>query len=160
MMETIIVAEKKVCYKTVKRHKVDIVFNEEVDNPNRAKALFKLLLEDEPFEGLWCIALDSSNHWLGIYLIARGTVDRASVHPRNLLSYLLIETNATAIILCHNHPGGACKASQEDISLTRTLEGMLKPLSVRLLDHLIYAHSNIQGCDPTWLSMREEGFFS
>lgn len=158
-MKTIVIAERRISYKTTRRHKVDIDFEGQVDNPGRAKALFKLLLENEPYEALYCLALDSSNHWLGLYLIDSGTVDRAPVHPRKLLSFLLIDTNATAIILCHNHPGGACKASSEDIALTRKLKGMLEPLNVRVLDHLIYASSN-RGTEPGWFSLREEGLMS
>jgi DNA repair protein RadC len=155
-METIVIAERKLSYKTVKRRKVDVDFEEPVDSPERAKTLFANLLKDEPNEALYCLAMDSSNRWLGVYKVAEGTVNRASVHPRRLLSFLLLDTNASATILCHNHPGGCTDFSREDIKLTEKLRDLLKDLDITIMDHLLCATSNL-GSDLKWASMREEG---
>ena len=76
-------------------------------------------------------------------------------HVRNLLTFLLSETNATAVILSHQHPGGKPAASREDLELTRRVRDMLRPLEVRLLDHVVYALSRL-GRPGEWLSMREQ----
>jgi len=63
-------------------------------------------------------------------------VDRASVHPREVLRRAL-ELNAAALILAHNHPSGIAEPSASDLALTRDLGDLLKKIDVRLLDHLV-----------------------
>lgn len=84
------------------------------------------------------------------------SVSRTAVYPRELISFLLIESNATAVILAHNHPGGSAHPSQEDITLTRRVKKLLEGIEVRLLDHLIYAPSRL-GQEGSWVSMSGEG---
>ncbi|OPL17990.1 MAG: hypothetical protein AVO35_07460 [Candidatus Aegiribacteria sp. MLS_C] len=103
-------------------------------------------------ERLMALLLDSGNRLLAECVLEYGTVDRASVHPRNLLEKV-IATGATAVILVHNHPGGALRASREDVELTRKLEELGRSLGFRVLDHIIVAEGET-------LSLREEGLFS
>ncbi|MFO7882676.1 MAG: tyrosine-type recombinase/integrase, partial [Kosmotogaceae bacterium] len=55
----------------------------------------------EKNDSLLAIALDSANEFLGFVKLAQGTVNRAAVYPRALVSFLLVETNATAVVLAH-----------------------------------------------------------
>ena len=155
-METIIVAEKRLAYKTVKRRKVEVETDGPVDEPIKAMYLFDDLLRDEPHESLYCLALDSAGNWLGCYRAADGTINRASVYTRKLLSFLLLDTNAASIILCHNHPGGQTEFSREDVHLTQSLQESLKPLDIQILDHLVCVTPN-RPTDLKWTSMRQEG---
>ena len=109
-----------------------------------------------PTEALYAIALNSCNDFLGLILLSSGSVDRATVYPRELVSFLLFETNATALLIAHNHPGGREEASPQDIALTRHLMEVMKPLEVRLLDHLIYSAGR-PGEKPRWTSLRAKG---
>lgn len=153
--EMVVITEKAVTYKTVRRHKVDIPINI-LDSPERAKHFLEPLFEKSPIEALYAIALNSSNEFLGFIKISQGTVSRAAVYPRELISFLLVESNATAIILAHNHPGGSARPSSEDITLTKRITKLLEGLEVRLLDHLIYAPGRL-GQDGSWVSLSAEG---
>ena len=87
-------------------------------------------------ERLVALLLDSSGRLLAEKDLEYGTVDRASVHPRNLLEKV-IATNATGVILVHNHPGGRPEPSSEDLALTSRLQDLGKSLGFRVLDHFI-----------------------
>jgi DNA repair protein RadC len=150
-----IVTEKEVTYRTARRHHTTSEVHV-IDSPERVRDFMAGLFEQSPVEVLYALALSSANEFLGFLKLSQGTVDRAAVYPRSLLSFLLIETNATGIILAHNHPGGTAKASNEDIALTRRIETLLKDLEVRLLDHIIYAPGSL-GRDSQWVSLRQEG---
>ena len=66
----------------------------------------------------------------------RGTIDGASVHPREVVR-LVMETNAAAVIFAHNHPSGVAEPSQADLRITQHLKDALALIDVRVLDHLI-----------------------
>jgi DNA repair protein RadC len=65
-----------------------------------------------------------------------GTIDGASVHPREVVKRAL-RHNAAAVILAHNHPSGMPEPSRADISLTRRLTEALMLVDVRILDHIV-----------------------
>ena len=151
----LIVAEKAVCYRKIRNHSVPLPV-EAVDSAAKARILLEGLFESKPVEGMYAIALNNSGDFLGMVKLAEGTVDRAAVYPRELVSFLLIETNATALLLAHSHPGGRVEPSSEDVSLTCRLRDILQPLGVKLLDHFIFACGR-PGRAGEWISLRERG---
>ena len=122
-----------------------------IDSPEKVRKYLEMKMSALRKERLIALLLDSSNRLITECILEFGTVDKAAVHPRNLLEKV-IATGATGVILVHNHPGGANRASQEDIRLTRNLRDLGKSLGFRLLDHMIVA-------DGETLSLREEGVF-
>jgi len=70
--------------------------------------------------------------------VARGTLSEAAVYPREIVRKAL-ETHAAAVILAHNHPSGACQASEADLLLTQKVKAALALVDIRLVDHLIVA---------------------
>jgi DNA repair protein RadC len=66
----------------------------------------------------------------------RGTIDCASVYPREILKRALSH-NAAAVILAHNHPSGDPKPSAADRSLTQKLKSALGLVDIRVLDHFV-----------------------
>jgi DNA repair protein RadC len=66
----------------------------------------------------------------------RGTIDGASVHPREVVRRAL-HHNAAAVILAHNHPSGVAEPSRADVALTRRLVDSLTLVDVRVLDHIV-----------------------
>ena len=130
--------------------------SEGINGPDAAKRLLAPFFENEPYEEVYAIALDSSNRFLGFLKLEEGTVNMATVHLRKILTFLLCEANATGLILAHNHPGGSNMPSGEDIALTRRLSQRLADIQVRLLDHLIYVPRGF-GQAAKWLSMNQEG---
>ena len=106
-------------------------------------------LRDLPHEVFCCVYLDSRHRFLGFEELFRGTIDGASVHPREVVKRAL-SRNAAAIILAHNHPSGIPEPSQADEFITRRLKDALGLVDIRLLDHLIVGDS---GCE----SLAERG---
>jgi len=66
----------------------------------------------------------------------RGTINGASVHPREVVKRAL-EHNASAVILAHNHPSGVAEPSVADRQITQTLMIALHLVEIRVLDHLV-----------------------
>ena len=88
-----------------------------------------------------CLFLDSRNRLIEYRQLFMGTVDSCSVYPREVLKAAL-QTNASAIVLAHNHPSGYAEASQADIKVTKDLKSILVELDIRVLDHFIVAGKN------------------
>jgi len=96
-----------------------------------------------------CVFLDSRHRVIEYEELFRGTIDGASVHPREVLRRAL-HHNAAAVILAHNHPSGVSEPSDADTQITRRLKTALELVDVRLLDHFVIG-------DGTPTSMAERG---
>ncbi|ODB41182.1 hypothetical protein A9L43_10065 [Pseudomonas mosselii] len=96
----------------------------------------KSLLMYEESELFGCLFLDAKHRVLGFEILFRGTIDRASVYPREVVKRA-IANNAAAMILCHNHPSGNAQPSGEDVLLTNMLAKALLLIDVRVLDHFV-----------------------
>ena len=90
-------------------------------------------LEHEVFSVLF---LDNRHRVISFDQMFAGTIDGASVHPREVVKRTL-QHNAAAVILAHNHPSGIPEPSKADISLTRRLVDALALIDVRVLDHIV-----------------------
>jgi len=84
--------------------------------------------------------LDSRHRLIAVENLFRGTINSASVHPREVVKAALIH-NAAAVVLFHNHPSGLSEPSAADELITRRLKEALALIDVRVLDHLIVAES-------------------
>ena len=73
---------------------------------------------------------------LAFEVLFRGSIDSASVYPRQVVKRALAH-NAAAVIFCHNHPSGISEPSQADRTLTQRLVKALDLIEVRVLDHFI-----------------------
>lgn len=92
-------------------------------------------LEHEVFS---VMLLDNRNRLIAYETMFRGTIDGASVYPREAVKQALA-VNAAAVILTHNHPSGIAEASQADIHITERLTKALALVDIRVLDHIIVA---------------------
>jgi DNA repair protein RadC len=79
----------------------------------------------------------------------RGTIDGASVHPREIVKNAL-QRNSAAIIIAHNHPSGVAEPSQADELITQRVKEALALVDIRLLDHIIVG-------DGACVSLAERG---
>ena len=103
-------------------------------------------LEHETF----CVMLLDKRHRLIEYVeLFRGTIDGASVHPREVVK-LALAKNAAAVLCAHPHPSGVAEPSQADERITQRLRDALALVDIRVLDHLIIAGDEV-------LSMAEKG---
>ena len=96
--------------------------------------------EHEVFAALF---LDSKHRVIAFEELFKGTIDQASVYPREVAKRAL-HHNTAAIIFTHNHPSGNTDPSQADISLTNTLVAAMNLLSIRVLDHIVVANNQSQ----------------
>lgn len=84
--------------------------------------------------------LDNRHRLIEYVELFRGTIDGASVHPREVVKEALAR-NAAALICCHGHPSGDPTPSQADELITRRLKEALALVDIRLLDHLVIGDS-------------------
>ncbi len=88
-------------------------------------------------EAFLVVALDAGHHRITERVVALGSADRCPVHPRDVFRPL-IEVNAVACVLVHNHPStGDPRPSEQDLQLTARLRQAADLLHFRLLDHII-----------------------
>jgi DNA repair protein RadC len=107
-----------------------------LDGPAAAREMLLARLGDRPYEVFCCIFLDNRHRVIRMEELFRGTIDGASVHPREVVRQAL-SWNAAAVILAHNHPSGIAEPSQADEFITRRLASALALVDVRVLDHLV-----------------------
>ena len=101
-----------------------------------AKAVIQLRLNAYECEVFACLFLDSKHRVLAWQEMFRGSVNAATVHPREVVKEAL-RLNAAAVVLAHNHPSGDNTPSPQDIELTRKLKDILRVIDVKVLDHLV-----------------------
>lgn len=107
-----------------------------ITSPADALAHFRLRLGELDFEVFEIVFLDNRNRIIAIETLFRGSIDGASVHPREVLKDV-IHHQAAAIMLLHNHPSGVCEPSMADRRITDRIREMMKMIDVRVLDHMI-----------------------
>jgi len=107
-----------------------------MQNVNDVKHYLQSRLQDYPFEVFACLFLDNKHRVIEYEELFRGTIDGASVHPREVVRRVL-HHNAAAIVLAHNHPSGVAEPSQSDNLITEKLKQALQMIDVRVLDHFI-----------------------
>jgi len=104
--------------------------------PEVTRTFLLAQLRDRPYEVFCCLYLDNRHRLIGFEELFRGTIDRAGVHPREVLRATLAH-NAAAVMFAHNHPSGVLEPSQADELITRRLKEALALIDVRVLDHFI-----------------------
>jgi DNA repair protein RadC len=109
----------------------------------------RLRLGGRPREVFCAMFLDSQHRLIAFRELFLGTIDSASVHPREVLRETLA-LNAAALIFVHNHPSGVAEPSTSDVRITERLRHALQLIDVRVLDHIVV------GADAT-VSMAERG---
>jgi len=121
-----------------------------LESPQAGRDYLKSLLRHELHEVFGCLFMDSKHRMLSFEVLFRGSIDSASVYPRQVVKRALAH-NAAAVIFCHNHPSGVTEPSQADRTLTKRLSDALDLIEVRVLDHFIVG-------DGEPLSMVEHGW--
>jgi DNA repair protein RadC len=105
-------------------------------NPRDSGDYLRARLRHLPYEVFTVLYLDNRHRVLGVSELFRGTVDGASVHPREVVRDCL-QKNACAVIFAHNHPSGVAEPSAADRAITHELRDALQLVGVRVLDHLV-----------------------
>lgn len=109
-----------------------------LDSPRATHDYLTMNLAGREHEIFAVLFLDNRHRLIAHAELFRGTIDGASVHPREVVKEALAR-NAAAVILAHNHPSGIAEPSQADELITRRLREALALVDIRVLDHLIVA---------------------
>ena len=105
-------------------------------NPTDASDFLRMRLGallHEEFHVLW---LDNRHRILDCQKLFTGTIDGASIYPREVVRAAL-NINACAAIFAHNHPSGVAEPSAADRAITKELREALSLIGVRILDHIV-----------------------
>ncbi len=105
-------------------------------DPDATRRFLVARMRDLPHEVFACLFLDNRHRVIAFEELFRGTLDGASVHPREVVKATL-RHNAAALILAHNHPSGVAEPSDADRLITRRLREALGLVDVRVLDHFV-----------------------
>ncbi len=109
-------------------------------------------LGDARQEVFFALFLNAQHAIISTETLAVGTLDSASIYPREVVKACL-RHNAAAVIFAHNHPSGSLQASAADRAITRRLQNALELVDIRVLDHIIVAGNRS-------LSMAETGLLA
>ena len=107
-----------------------------LQSPSDASNYLILRMSQLPYEVFGMLFLDNRHAVIEARDMFTGTIDGTSVFPREVVR-AVIETNAAAVIVYHNHPSGIPEPSYADERLTRRLSDALELIDVRVLDHII-----------------------
>ena len=113
-----------------------------LSSPQCTRAYLRLRLGPLRAEVFGCVFLDTRHRVLAFEELFQGTLNGASVYPREILRRAL-DHNAGAVILVHNHPSGIAEPSRADESLTQRLTAVLKHVEVRVLDHFVVGDGEV-----------------
>lgn len=122
---------------------------EAFNSPHAVKAYLTSQLRHLPHEVFSCLLLDNQNRLIHYQELFQGTLDAASVYPREVVKHVL-KHNAAAVMFAHNHPSGVAEPSISDERITSKLVSALSLVDVRVLDHFIVGDGQV-------VSMAERG---
>lgn len=130
-------AQLQAVLEMAKRHQYETLKRSDcLTNPAETVSYLRNQLRDRPYEVFACLMLDNRNRVIAFREMFRGTIDGASVYPREVVKQALAD-NAAGVILAHNHPSGVAEPSQADIQITERLKKALALVDIRVLDHVI-----------------------
>ncbi|OED39201.1 hypothetical protein AB833_16860 [Chromatiales bacterium (ex Bugula neritina AB1)] len=107
-----------------------------LESPEAVKSVVTLNMRDLENEVFACLFLDNRHRLITYQELFNGTIDSASVYPREVVKAAL-KHNAAAVIFAHNHPSGVAEPSRADIEITAKLKKALALVEIRVLDHII-----------------------
>lgn len=120
------------------RLRADNVFT----SPAKVMDYLAIQMRDNDREVFVVMLLDTRNRLIELLELFFGTINSASVHPREVAKVAL-NKNAAAVIVAHNHPSGSAEPSRADILITKRLKSALEMIDVKLLDHFVIGKGEI-----------------
>ncbi|NOS89916.1 MAG: DNA repair protein RadC [Methylococcaceae bacterium] len=130
-------AQLQAVLEMAKRHFKEILQRgSALTSPDMTRAYLSAQLRGYSYEVFACLFLDNQHRVIQLEELFRGTIDGASVYPREVVKQALFH-NAAAVIFAHNHPSGIAEPSQADQHITEKLKQALALFDIRVLDHFI-----------------------
>lgn len=136
---------------TVKMEKVKsmLVENKQISSPEDVFRIVNQYLDGVDREHLVLLTLDTKNKVTSINTVSIGSINTSIVHPREVFKTAIL-SNASSVILSHNHPSGDVTPSKEDVDITKRIKECGRILGIELLDHVIIG-------DDKYSSLKEKG---
>ena len=136
-----------------------------LDSPKLFADYARMKLGGQNCEVTLIFYLNTQNRLIRCDTLATGSVDAVSIYPSEVARSALL-SGAQSVVICHNHPGGSCKPSQDDDTVTFNVRNALLPLGIVLLDHIVvsrfgfysyrmHEHERGRGCLLTKLKEEE-----
>ncbi|WP_456372555.1 RadC family protein [Thiolapillus sp.] len=110
-------------------------------SPDITRQYLQSRLQPYPHEVFACLFLDNRHRVIAFEELFQGTIDGASVYPREVLRRCL-QHNAAAVIFAHNHPSGIAEPSKADEAITLRLKDALSLVDIRVLDHIVIGNGH------------------
>ncbi|HEX3008232.1 MAG TPA: DNA repair protein RadC [Bacteroidales bacterium] len=132
-----------------RRKKDDVAERMKIQSSNDVFEIFQPLLADIPHEEFWVLLLNRSNKIIDKFRVSQGGVSGTVIDVRLILKPA-IEKLASSVILCHNHPSGNNKPSDNDVSITQKTKEAARFMDISVLDHIIV-------CEKNYYSFADEG---
>lgn len=128
----------KACFEISRRieNKENININKIINSPKDIFSLLKEKIINFHKEYFMVVSLDNRNKVINIDTVSVGTLNSSLIHPRETFE-VAIKNHAAVIIICHNHPSGELKPSEDDLIITQNLVKAGKLLGIDVADHLI-----------------------
>ncbi len=114
----------------------------QITNSKQTYAFLKKKMRDYKNETFAALFLDNQHRIIAYEELFSGTINSAAVHPRPIIERVL-QLNAAALILAHNHPSGISDASHQDLAVTQRIRDALELVDARLLDHIIIGDNEV-----------------
>lgn len=130
-------AQLQAVLEMAKRHLFENIQRGDVlSNPDETRRYLLAQLQAYPHEVFACLFLDNRNRVIAFEKMFFGTIDGASVYPREVVR-MALKHNAAAVIFAHNHPSGVSEPSRADEQITKLLKAALDLVDIRVLDHMV-----------------------
>jgi DNA repair protein RadC len=111
-------------------------------SPSDTKSFLECKLGHYEREVFSVLLLDNRHRLISFQKLFYGTIDSASIYPREVVKAVL-HANAAAVMFAHNHPSGNAEPSTADKLITERLVDALKLIDVKVLDHIIVGHNSV-----------------
>ncbi|MCR4609626.1 MAG: JAB domain-containing protein [Eubacterium sp.] len=113
-----------------------------ISSPREAVDVFAEEIRFYDREVVGIVNVDASMRPLNVNICSIGSLDRAIVSPRELLKTSIL-SNASGVVMIHNHPSGNVEPSEQDIVITHRMASVYKLMGIALLDHIIVGQGDV-----------------
>ncbi len=137
---------------------------EQITTPDKAAEVMAQALSQMDREYCCVVNLDGANHPINFNVVSIGDVNQAHVPIQNVFKSAIL-SNASSIMMFHNHPSGSVQASREDIDVTKRLIEAGKIMNIPVLDHIIVGGGtaerfSFKEANPEMFKVKEEAEYS
>lgn len=133
-----------------RRREEDVPERPVLNSSRKSYDYMKQRLADLPHEEFWAILLNRAGRVIEAVMVSKGGTASTAVETKIIMK-AAIQSLASAIVLCHNHPSGNCRPSREDELVTKRVSEAARLMDINVVDHIIV-------CDNNYYSFADNGY--